>query len=167
MSAYDGRRRFTGAGSVEWIGVRTHRQQPIEVRQQVQAIEGCGLEGDHAAGRRGGKRQVTLIQAEHFPAIGQLAAKPPKPELLRRNLVVSGINLRALVGRKFQIGSALLEGTGDCPPCRSMERALGSGGCDAMAGMGGVTARVLKGGPICIGDAVAPYNPQPQTERLI
>lgn len=155
------------AGRVEWIGVRARRQQPVEVRRQVQAIKGCGLEGDHAAGRRGGKRQVTLIQAEHFPVIEQFAAKPPKPELLRRNLVVSGINLRALVGSKFQIGSALLEGTGDCPPCRAMEQALGVGGCSAMAGMGGVTARVLQGGPICVGDAVAPCDAQPRTERLV
>lgn len=155
------------AGRVEWIGIRAHRRQPIEARRQVEAVEGCGLQGDHAAGRRGGKRQVTLIQAEHFPVIEQFAATPPKPELLRRNLVVSGINLRALVGRQFRIGSALMEGIGDCPPCRAMDRALGAGGCHAMAGMGGVTARVLQGGLIRIGDAVAPYRAPPQTASMI
>lgn len=155
------------AGRVEWIGIRARRRQPIEARRRVEAVEGCGLQGDHAAGRRGGKRQVTLIQAEHFPVIEKFAAKPPKPELLRRNLVVSGINLRALVGRQFRIGRALLEGTGDCPPCRAMDRALGAGGCHAMAGMGGVTARVLQGGPIRVGDAVAPCHAQSPTAPLI
>ncbi len=76
------------------------------------------------------------------------------PELLRRNLVVSGINLLALKGRKFQIGTVILEGTTPCAPCSKMEDALGPGGFNAMRGHGGLCARVLQEGEIAVGDQV-------------
>ena len=158
MSLDDLRAHFSAAGRVEWIGVRSRRGKPVEILQKVRAVMDHGLADDHAARRVGGRRQVTLIQSEHLPAIESLAKRTPKPDLLRRNLVVSGINLRALIGQRFRVGAALFEGTGDCPPCRAMEAALGFGGHNAMAGMGGVTARVLEGGLIRVGDPVEPYN---------
>ena len=167
MSSDDPRACFPAAGRVEWIGVRSRRGQPVEVLEEVQAIPDRGLAADHATKRAGGRRQVTLMQSEHLPVIGSLAKRAPEPGLLRRNLVVSGINLRALIGRRFRVGAALFEGTGDCPPCRAMEAALGFGGCNAMSGMGGVTARILEGGPIRIGDPVEPYNQRADEPRLI
>lgn len=167
MSPDDSRARFPASGRVEWIGVRSGRGQPVEVLEEVQAIPDRGLADDHAARRAGGRRQVTLVQSEHLPVIGSLAERAAKPDLLRRNLVVSGINLRALVGLRFRVGAALFEGTGDCPPCRTMEAALGFGGRNAMAGMGGVTARVLEGGLIRVGDPVGPYNQRADEPRLI
>lgn len=115
-----------------------------------------GVAGDITAqGRGGGKRQVSLIQAEHLRVIAELAGhEPVTPELLRRNLVVSGINLLALRSTRFRIGAALLEGTGTCDPCSKMERALGTGGYNAMRGHGGILARVIEGGPIQLGDPV-------------
>lgn len=167
MTPDEPRGRFPALGRVEWIGVRTGRGQPVMELQEVQAIQGRGLAEDHAARRTGGRRQVTLMQSEHLPVIESLSERTPKPDLLRRNLLVSGINLRALVGQRFWVGAALLEGTGDCPPCRAMDTALGAGGKNAMAGMGGVTARVLEGGLIRIGDPIGPYNRRADQPRLI
>lgn len=110
---------------------------------------------------------MTLMQSEHLPVIESLSERTPKPDLLRRNLLVSGINLRALVGQRFWVGAALFEGTGDCPPCRAMDTALGAGGKNAMTGMGGVTARVLEGGLIRVGDRIGPYNLPADQPRLI
>lgn len=76
------------------------------------------------------------------------------PELLRRNLVIRGINLLALKDRRFRLGAALLEGSGECAPCSRMEEALGPGGYNAVRGHGGITARVIEGGDIAIGDMV-------------
>ncbi|MRH78952.1 MOSC domain-containing protein [Spiribacter sp. C176] len=146
--------RFPRSGHLEWIGVRPARRAPLEVLEAAEVNAG-GLVGDRYAGRSG-KRAITLIQAEHLPVIAALAGVASvDPGLLRRNLVVSGINLYALRKSRFRIGAVLLEGTGVCDPCSHMEEALGEGGYNAMRGHGGITARVLEPGAIALGNAVA------------
>lgn len=117
-------------------------------------VGGRSLISDHAPG---GKRAVTLIQAEHLPVIGALLGRgAPPPEVLRRNLVVSGLNLAALRGRRLRVGGAVVEVTGPCPPCSRMEEALGPGGYNAVRGHGGWYAAVAEPGPVAVGDGVAP-----------
>jgi MOSC domain-containing protein YiiM len=146
-------------GRVEWIGLRPARRVPLVVTREVEALAASGLRGDRYAGS--GKRQVTLIQAEHLGVIASvLHRESVDPALLRRNIVVSGVNLLALKNAKFRIGAALLEGTGPAEPCSRMEEALGAGGYNAMRGHGGITARVLEDGWIRVGDAVTLVSPE-------
>lgn len=141
-------------GRVAWIGVRSVRRASVTAVDAVEAVAGQGLAGDHYA--HDGKRQVTLIQAEHLAAVAAFVGRPTlDAALLRRNIVVAGLNLLALKGRQFRAGAALLEWTGPCEPCSRMEEALGPGGYNAMRGHGGITARVVAGGLIRVGDAVA------------
>ena len=147
------------AGRVEWLGVRPARGAPMAARTRVAALADRGLAGDHASRRPGCRRQVTLIRAEHVAALRGPDRRPPPPALLRRNVVVSGIDLDALLGRRFRVGGALLEGACGCPPCRTMEAALGPGGRAAMRGRGGLCARVVAGGEIRLRDAVRPAAP--------
>jgi MOSC domain-containing protein YiiM len=87
-----------------------------------------GLEGDHYRGRSG-HRHVTLVQAEHLAVIAScMGLKNIDPECLRRNLIVSGINLRALRDKVVAVGEVKIEITGLCQPCRRMEEILGPGG---------------------------------------
>jgi MOSC domain-containing protein YiiM len=74
------------------------------------------------------------------------------PELLRRNLVIKGVNLLALKNRKFRIGEAVFQTAGFCHPCSRMEKILGAGGYNAIRGHGGLTAQILKGGLMYVGD---------------
>ena len=142
-------------GRLEWIGVRPARRAPMLAPASVRLIGGHGVEGDHYDTRRAGPRQVTLIAAEDLAAVAAfLGSTAIAPDLVRRNLVVSGINLLALKDRRFRVGDAVLEGTGECAPCSRMEEALGPGGYNAVRGHGGITARVVEGGEIGIGDSV-------------
>lgn len=144
-------------GSVRAIVVRPGRRVPARSVGSTRARAGRGLDGDrHAERAPGSARQVTLVQAEHLPAIAALAGiDQVDPADLRRNLVVSGLNLRATRDRRLQVGEAVLEVTGPCHPCSRMEEALGPGGFQAMRGHGGVTARVLVDGEVAVGDLVA------------
>lgn len=140
-------------GKVCWIGIRPGRKKPVQSLETVEAITQKGLAGDHFSGSAGSKRQVTLIQQEHLLAIASfMQVKTVSPEMLRRNIVVSGINLLALKDKKFWVGAALLEYTGECYPCSRMEETLGAGGYNAVRGHGGITARILNGGTINLND---------------
>ncbi len=147
---------FPRQGKVEWIGVRPERRAPLVSRERVEAVAGSGLAGDHYANKTNGKRQVTLIQAEHLEVVAQLLGVTRVPAAsVRRNIVVSGINLLALRQRRFAVGGVLLEGAGPCAPCSRMEEVLGPGGYNAMRGHGGIVCRILDGGEIRLGDAVS------------
>lgn len=146
--------QFPRAGRVRWIGLRPARNVPMHAVDSAEAVAGRGLRCDRYASASG-KRGITLIQAEHLPAIAALVGLDAvETAALRRNLVVSGIPVIALKGRRFRIGDVLCEGTAPCDPCSRMEVALGPGGYNAMRGHGGLCARVLQGGTLRIGDAV-------------
>ncbi len=154
-------------GKLESIIVRPARRIAATELAHTIAIAGIGLQDD----RRGiesknsaikvSNRQVTLIQAEHIEVIAKIMQLPKlSAVLLRRNLVISGINLLAMKplfkehAHYVQIGTVLLEITGICAPCSRMEELLGEGGYNAMRGHGGVNARIINGGELNVGDAV-------------
>ena len=159
--------RFAAHGLLESIYLRPGRGVPAIGVDAVQALAGRGLEGDRAgAGTARGstpfRRQVTLFQAEHLPLVAAWSGRASiDAAALRRNLVVRGLNLVAARSPfpdqplHLRIGAAvLLEITGPCDPCSKMEAALGPGGFNALRGHGGVTARVLEGGRLVVGDRV-------------
>lgn len=147
-------------GRVEAIIVRGTPRDPAHSIDHTLALAGIGL-ADDRLGRRGeaelSTRQVTLIQQEHLPVIAALARRGViDPVDLRRNLVVSGINLVSLKNVSLQVGEALIQIVGPCQPCSRMEEVIGPGGYAAMRGHGGMTARILEGGAIRVGDLVYP-----------
>lgn len=146
---------FPREGRLTWIGLSPERRGPMVVAHDVVAEPGRGLTGDRHAKGRPTRREVTLVQAEHLGVLGALVGREVRPEDLRRNLVVEGIPLLALKRARFRVGAVLLEGTGPCEPCHRIEEALGPGGFNAARGHGGITARVVVGGVIRVGDPVA------------
>ena len=151
----DMQRRWAQPGRLEWIGLRPEKFAPMQLVTGA-TITVAGLDGDLS---KAGKRAVTLIQGEHLAVIGAMLGRDAiAPEILRRNLVVTGINLTALRGRRVQIGAAEVEVTTLCAPCSRMEMALGSGGYSAMRGHGGWCAQVVTQGDISLGDEILPSN---------
>lgn len=118
--------------------------------------------------RPGGRRQITLIQAEYLSVIASfLNKKSISPHELRRNIVVSGINLGILKGYDVGVRDTVIRITGDCAPCAKMEQTLGYGGFNAIRNHGGVTAIVRVGGLIRIGDEVEVLQNQTAENQLI
>lgn len=179
---HDFRATLPRPGRVEWIGLRGPQRGPVQSVPEAEIHPLVGLIGDKdkqapprltalsgdavevsappgtsSSVNSRGKRQVTLIQAEHLPVIAALTGLDAvTPELLRRNILVSGIPLLALKDRRFKLGDVILEGTGECHPCSRMEENLGEGGYNAVRGHGGITARVIQGGWVRVGDTVQP-----------
>ena len=144
-------------GKVEWIGVRPEKRKALTALETVSVLD-RGLDGDHYSGRSG-NRSVTLIQAEHIDAIASLLHRDKiEPHELRRNIVISGINLLALKDREFRIGTAVLKMTGLCHPCSRMEETFGTGGYNAVRGHGGINARVISPGEIRLQDKVEVFK---------
>ena len=142
------------AGRVIWLGIRPGRRESLVELQTVDLDVTQGMIGDRYT-RAQGARQVTLIQAEHLNTIAShLGHARVLPGDLRRNVVTQGINLLALKDKRFRIGTAVLQTTGDCHPCSRMEEILGIGGYNAVRGLGGITARIVENGAVKVGDDI-------------
>lgn len=141
-------------GRVEALQVRPARRRAPEAvatwSPGAVSSDGSGPR-DHA---RSAKRAVTLLQAEHLAVMASMLGRPVSFDATRRNVLVSGLNLSVLVGRRFAVGTCILEGTEACHPCARMEEDLGTGGYAAMMGHGGLCARIVVPGVVSVGDVV-------------
>ncbi len=158
--------QFARTGRLEQILLRPARRVAVSKVQSVLAIAKVGLQGDRTSLNQsthanGSSRQVTLIQTEHLAVIAAMCGLAKvDAAILRRNLVISGINLIAAKSLfkdqtlLLKIGDVILEITGPCEPCSRMEELLGVGGYNAMRGHGGVNARIVQGGVLSVGDDV-------------
>ena len=143
--------RIKGApqrGRVEAILVRPAR------REEVVSVEEWDLTGPAVDHGRSAKRAVTLIQQEHLAVVSSIIGRPVEARELRRNIVVSGINLLPLRHGDLAVGEVVLRGTVSCDPCSRMEEALGPGGFAAMWGHGGICASIVASGVIRVGDPI-------------
>lgn len=143
-------------GKLEWIGLRSVRRGEVLVVESAEAVVDLGLEGDHRMKKTpGSARQVTLISSEYIQQICQHSRHQSiDPRLLRRNLVISGMNMNLLRYQRLQIGDVIIETNALCHPCSRMDENLGKGGAAAMFGYGGLCAKIIQGGILRVGDDV-------------
>lgn len=122
---------------------------------QVKCRAGWGLEGDRFYGYRPGyKGQVTFFAWETYLAIKERFNVPElRPSAFRRNVIIEGIDLNALIERRFALGGLEFEGTGEARPCHWMNSAVAPGAEDWLMGRGGLRAKVLTDGELFAGAA--------------
>jgi MOSC domain-containing protein YiiM len=120
---------------------------------QVEALAGCGLEGDRYCSRTGywtgvDECQVTLIAAEDLENVQRTAGVQVGNGEHRRNLITRGIELESLNGKRFQVGEAILEYDRPRPPCSYIQSITQPGMTRALVGNSGICARVVESGLI-------------------
>lgn len=126
-----------------------------------------GLNGDWRSHRdRSG--QLTVIEVEALEDVARQLGQAIPAGASRRQVVVRGVALNALIGRHLRLGAVLVYVEDYCDPCRQMERTIGPGARAAMEDRGGVRCRVLEGGELHVGDTVTEEVPQHSSvERAI
>jgi MOSC domain-containing protein YiiM len=75
-------------------------------------------------------------------------------EASRRNVLTRGIDLNALVGRRFTVGGVECEGTELCEPCNTLAKLTERGVLRGLVHRGGLRADIVAGGEIAVGDPV-------------
>jgi MOSC domain-containing protein YiiM len=152
----------TISGTVEGIYIATVGSAPMQGLPSVQAVAGCGLEGDRYYGGSGtysqlpgGGREVTLIDSAALEALERERGIRLERGASRRNVITRGVRLLDLIGKRFWVGQALLEGIRDCPPCNHLAKLTGQNGVvKALARSGGLRAEIRKSGTIRVGDDI-------------
>jgi MOSC domain-containing protein YiiM len=144
------------SGVVEQIAIATeHEQLPVPV-ESVQAVAGRGLEGDRHFDPAGvaPDEELTLIAVEALDDLLAETGTKLSHEASRRNVLTRGIDLNALVGRRFTLGDVLCEGIELCEPCRHLQSLTEPAVLRGLVHRGGLRASVLRTGRISVGDAV-------------
>jgi MOSC domain-containing protein YiiM len=155
------RDRPMGIGRVEVIHVTGAASEPMHAVEQVRAVAGIGLEGDRYALGTGHysadskvDRQITLIAAEELDRLAAVEGIQLSPAESRRNVLTRGIDINALVGRRFRIGGVECEGTRLCEPCQYLTDLVGKPVLKHLVHRAGLRARILTDGEIAVGDEV-------------
>ncbi|MEE2822694.1 MAG: MOSC domain-containing protein [Acidobacteriota bacterium] len=146
-------------GAIEAIYIAPKGGAEIQPVDEVHAIANCGLKGDRYCTRiddvtdKDGS-QVTLISYEDLKQIEEARGVQVTQGEHRRNLVMRGVYLGDLTGKRFEVGGSVLEYMKPCPPCSYIESITEPGMAKALVGCGGICARVIESGVIRVGDPV-------------
>ena len=147
-------------GTVQSIHIAPGAEGRMEVRDQVLAIPGAGLEGDRYALKLGTfykpkpDYELTLIEAEAVEALRRDYQVELAPGDARRNIVTRGVPLNHLVGHEFRIGDVRIRGIRLCEPCEHLQGVTGKQLIEGLCHCGGLRAQILTQGTIHVGDCI-------------
>jgi MOSC domain-containing protein YiiM len=142
------------------------KSEPLRLVDEVRAVAGHGIEGDRTFRREGEptdkdspSRELTLIESEAVEAARREYGIELEPIEARRTVVTRGVALNHLVGRRFRVGEATLQGIRLCEPCAHLESLTRPGVRKSLIHRGGLRAQILEGGTIRLGDPIVPLAP--------
>ena len=148
-------------GQVFGLYICYTKGRPMEQVSAIQATCGFGIHGDHHAGTApdmwAKTREVTLIAVEAVRDANEKLEGDDRFSFAdtRRNIVTVGIDLNALVGKEFTVGTIRLRGVDLCHPCRRPSKLSGKFGFKQhFEGRGGLRAEVITSGTTQIGDDI-------------
>ena len=126
----------------------------VKSSQEVELVAGKGIKGDRFFDHKPDfKGQITFFSEEVARQLeDELSLANVDRSAFRRNVLVSGLDLNELVGRRFSIGELEFSGSEECAPCYWMDEAVGQGSHDWLKGRGGLRCRILKGGKLALGE---------------
>jgi MOSC domain-containing protein YiiM len=145
-------------GRVEGIYLSERKGDMPHSVERVEAVSGGGLVGNRyffSAGDAPPGVAITLIAAEALEAFEQETGIPLKAAESRRNVLTRGIDVNALVGKRFRVGDVQCLGIELCEPCTSLEAMTKPGVLKGMVHRAGLNADVVSDGEIAVGDVVA------------
>lgn len=132
----------------------------VVARDEVQAVAGRGLEGDRFFASNAGEHdpadEITLIAAEGLDQARAEHGLDLAPGEHRRNVVVEGLDLLALVGQTIRVGEVEVAVMADNPPCKHLQELTGKPVLRQLQGKGGVRGSIVTGGVVRVGDPVQP-----------
>jgi MOSC domain-containing protein YiiM len=131
-------------------GINIGPSDAITPVDSVSALAGKGLQGDRKFFGDGAApgRALTLIEAEALEDVGLTGAQS------RRQVVVRGVRLNDLVGRRFRVGEVECMGVQLCEPCLHLQEMTRPGIIKELVHRGGLTADILNDGRISVGDPI-------------
>jgi MOSC domain-containing protein YiiM len=141
-------------GTVEAIHIHQGRSEPMVRINEATLDAGLGIRGDRYAGLDIPGTHITFIATEGIEAMVERTGIPLAPKETRRNVLTRGVDLNALVGRRFRVGEAVCEGIKPCNPCDHLESLTRPGVRSGLGGQGGLRANVVKGGTVRPGDRI-------------
>lgn len=121
----------------------------------VRCVTGSGLEGDRYFGHREDyKGQITFFAEEIAQRLEDaLDIGPVDRSVMRRNVLIEGVDLNSLIGRRFALGEVSFSGSEECAPCYWMDEAVGPGAHAFLKGNGGLRCRIESTGSLHRGPA--------------
>jgi MOSC domain-containing protein YiiM len=150
-------------GRVVAIYVAPMGEAPMQVVDAARLESGHGIAGDRyytGTGTFSEKlrghpdSEVTLIESEQVERFNRLTGLGLEPGALRRNVVTAGIGLNELVGARFRVGEAVLEGLRLCEPCAHLAALVAQEVLPTLVGRAGLRARIVVGGTVRPSDAI-------------
>ena len=128
---------------------------PLLEVARIECVAASGIRGDRFFDYRDDyKGQITFFSIEVFERLSaHFGLQSKSVGALRRNVIVSGVNLNDLIGQEFSIQGVRLRGTAHCKPCYWMNQAVAPGAEEFLDGNGGLRAQILSDGVIALGDA--------------
>ena len=152
-------------GEVSFLHFAPRSFLPMKAADELMLIAGVGVQGDRYAAGQGfysdrpeEGRQVTLFEQETLAALARDHQITLSAADHRRNITTAGVPLNHLVGRRFRVGGAVLEGTRLSTPCRHIEQITGQDIFTLLLNRSGLHARILVGGAVRTTDAVVPLE---------